>query len=390
MSSSGLKPISRACRHICSVAGQQLGLTKRDCVKYPFTDGAVEYVRSLNVNVSDLGGGELPVLALAEKRVTDALTGGEVDGEIRGEYDQEVLVYPTALMLITAAGDEQACRRYAMAEAKRAYVCLRQETPEFLIQFAANTFGWNGKTAERTVGELFFEVALGYPEYLRNAVKIRDPVWKLTNRVLDRGFVYCNKGEFARLLEEEARTKMLSRITELRGQVQSFLPETVASCVAKIKTLAAARAQRYGSESIPKIVLAAAMPPCMKTLLASLNDGKHLPHIGRFTITAFLSNIGATDEDILKMFHTQDDFTERVARYQVEHIAGSRPGRKKYTPPSCKTMKTHSLCINPDQLCATIAHPLAYYRRRAWAISHGRLQQSVPSAPTLRQGDAVE
>lgn len=358
-------------------------LTRRDCVKYPFTNEAVEYVKNLNVSLSDLGGEDYSqVLALAEKRVTDALTMGEVDPEIRGGYDEEILVYPAALMMIAAAGDERACRRYAMSEAKRACEYLRQETPEFLTRLAADTFGWDSKIANKTVGELFYEVALSYVDYLRNAVRIRDTVWKLTNRILERGYVYCAKYEFARLLEEEVEAKILSRIS---GHSES-VPAIVAPQVDNIKKLVAARAQMYAAEETPKIVLAAAMPPCMNDLLSSLSTGKHVSHIGRFTITAFLSNIGATDEDILKMFHTQDDFSERIAQYQVEHISGSRACRKKYTPPSCKTMKTHSLCINPDQLCTTVAHPLAYYRRKARTTIASRRERpaQVPvQAPAL-------
>lgn len=361
-------------------------------MKYPFTNEAVEYVRSLNVSLSDLGGEDYSqVLASAEKRVTDALTTGEIDPEIRGGYDQEILVYPAALMLVAAAGDERACRRYAMSEAKRAYEYLKQENPGLLTQLAADTFGWDSRIANRTfVGGLLYEIALSYPDYLRNAVKIRGLEWKLTNRLLERGYVYCAKYEFARLLEEEVKAKILSRISRRSEAV----PAIVAPQVESIRRLVAARAQMYAAEETPKIVLAAAMPPCMNDLLSSLSTGKHVSHVGRFTITAFLSNIGATGEDILKMFHTQDDFSERIAQYQIEHISGSRAGRKKYTPPSCRTMKTHSLCVNPDQLCATVAHPLAYYRRRArMAIASRRRPAQVPAqAPTstnLPQGREI-
>jgi DNA primase large subunit len=116
----------------------------------------------------------------------------------------------------------------------------------------------------------------------------------------------------------------------------------------------------------------------MKALLSYLATGKHVPHMGRFALTSFLSNIGVTDGEIVKMFHSQSDFTERIARYQVEHISGSRGGKKKYTPPSCKTMKTHSICINPDQMCATISHPLSYYRKKARMITVTTRRQRTP------------
>jgi DNA primase large subunit len=339
-------------------------LTRLHHAKYPFTNEASEYVKSLNIDINDLTSEEFSVvLDLAERRVVGALTAGRIDSEPQGE--REILAYPTALMFIALAGDERAKRRYALGESKRAYELLRQEPLELLIQIAEHTFGWNARIANRQIGENLFEFALSYPDYLRNAVKIRDPDWKLTNRVLKQGYVYCDRDEFARLLKEEVEARVLSRVMGQYGSV----PEAIATRVERIRKLVAARAQMYGVEETPKAVLAAAMPPCMKALLSYLSTGKHVSHIARFAVTSFLSNIGVTDEEIIRMFRSQSDFSDRIARYQVEHISGSRGGKKKYTPPSCKTMKTHSICINPDQLCTTIAHPLSYYRKKARMIT---------------------
>jgi DNA primase large subunit len=351
-------------------------LTKLDHAKYPFTNEASEYVKSLNIDINDLTSEEFSVvLDLAERRVVGALTAGRIDSEPQGE--PEILAYPTALMFIALAGDERARRRYALGESKRAYELLRQEPLELLIQIAEHTFGWNARIANRQIGETLFEFALSYPDYLRNAVKIRDPDWKLTNRVLEQGYVYCDRDEFARLLKEEVEARVLSRIMGQYGSV----PEAIATRVERIRKLVAARAQMYGVEEAPKAVLAAAMPPCMKALLSYLSTGKHVSHIARFAVTSFLSNIGVTDEEIIRMFRSQSDFNDRIARYQVEHISGSRGGKKKYTPPSCKTMKTHSICINPDQLCTTIAHPLSYYRKKARIVVAAAKRRGTIQAP---------
>lgn len=339
-------------------------LTKLDHARYPFTNEASEYVKSLNIDTKDLTSPEFSVvLDLAEKRIADALRSGRIDWEPQDEVG--ILAYPAALMLIALAGDERAQRRYALSESKRAYELMRQESSELLLQIAENTFGWNAKIISKEVGEVFYEFALFYPDYLRNAVRIRDPDWKLTNRVLEQGHVYCDRDEFARLLEEEVEARVLSRIMGSYGPV----PETIAARVERIRSLVIARAQLYGVEEMPKTVLSAAMPPCMKALLSSLSGGKHVPHIGRFALTSFLSNIELSDEEIIRMFRTQSDFSERIARYQVEHISGRRGGRKKYIPPNCKTMKTHGICVNPDEICATIAHPLSYYRKKARMIT---------------------
>lgn len=351
-------------------------LTKLDHAKYPFTSEASEYIKTLKIDTNDLVSVEFsPVLDQAEKRITDALNTGKIDWESQDEVG--ILAYPAALMLIALAGDERAHRRYALGESKRAYELLRLESPDLLVRIAEHTFGWKVKITNREIGEVVYEFAVSYPDYLRNAVKIRDPDWKLTNRILERGYVYCDRDELARLLKEEVEARVLSRITGSYGSV----PQSIAQRVERIRGLVAARAQLYGAEEAPKAVLAAAMPPCMKALLSSLTTGKHIPHIGRFAVTSFLSNVGASDEEIVKMFHTQSDFSERIARYQVEHISGRRGGRKKYTAPNCRTMKTHGLCVNQDEICATISHPLSYYRKKARMIAAAtRRRRTVQNA----------
>lgn len=352
-------------------------LTKLDHAKYPFTNEAAEYVKSLNIDINDLTSeGFSVILDVAERRVIDALTTGRIDAELQGEV--EILAYPAALMLIALAGDERAQRRYSLGESKRAYELLRQESPDVLMQIGEHTFGWNARIANREIGEALYEFGLSYPDYLRNAVRIRDPDWKLTNRVLEQGYVYCHRDEFARLLKEEVEARVLSRIVGHYGSI----PAAITPRVERIRKLVVARAQMYGPEETPKAVLAAAMPPCMKALLSNLSSGKHVPHIGRFALTAFLSNIGVTDEEVVKMFRPQSDFSERIARYQVEHISGRRGGKKKYTAPNCKTMKTHGICVNPDQICATISHPLSYYRKKARMITVATRRRGTVQGPS--------
>jgi len=67
-------------------------------------------------------------------------------------------------------------------------------------------------------------------------------------------------------------------------------------------------------------------------------------------------------EKVIDLFKSFSDFNERMTRYQVEHIAGERGSRTRYIPPKCGTLKTHGVCINPDELCKRVHHPLAYYR----------------------------
>jgi DNA primase large subunit len=122
---------------------------------------------------------------------------------------------------------------------------------------------------------------------------------------------------------------------------------------------------------LPQVPVPEAMPPCVRHLIDNLADGKNVQHMGRFTLASFLANIGASDDEIVKAFKPASDFSERMTRYQVEHIGGKRGGKTKYTCPKCDTLKTHGVCYKPDEVCNTIRNPLSYYKKKS-SILKGR------------------
>ncbi len=336
-------------------------LTKLDLAKFPFTAEASSYIKSRNIDPLELVRPELaPILERAMERIRQGVFSGRISADLTQE-DVDILAYPTALMLTSAIGDDRTRRRYALAEAKRAYQLLREEAPEKLLQIATGSFGWDAALVDRDVGDSHFEFALHFKFYVRNSARIHDLKWKLVNRVLEEGYVLLPREDFARLLEEEVQSRVLEKTADLTVA----LPAELDRRVEPLRSMLKARSQHLAADEMPRIVMASAMPPCMRNLLSLLQTSKHISHMGRFAMAAFLLNIGTTEEDLLKMFKSFTDFDERIARYQVEHIAGKRGSRRKYTAPNCSTMRTHGLCVNPDEICGTIKHPLSYYRKKA-------------------------
>ncbi len=320
----------------------------------------------------------VPILERAMERIRQGVFSGKIAADLTQE-DVDILAYPTALMLISSVGDDRTRRRYALAEAKRAYELLRYETPEKLLQIATGSFSWDAKLVERDVGETLFEFALHVRFYVRNSARIHDLRWKLVNRVLTGGYVLLPREDFARLLEEEVQERVLQKTADKTVA----LPDELARRVEPLRSMLKARSQHLASDEMPHAVMASAMPPCMKNLLSLLQTSKHISHMGRFAMAAFLLNIGTNEDDLLKMFKAFSDFDERIARYQVEHIAGKRGSRRKYTAPNCATMRTHGICVNPDELCANITHPLSYYRRKARFIM--RRERTKPAREQPRR-----
>jgi len=341
-------------------------LTRADLAKYPFLSEASEYVRELGLSIDELSAPEFsPVLDRAESRLEEALSKGRVSETIVNE-NAEILSFPVSNLILSLVGEERARRRFALAEAKRAYELLRQESPEKIEHIASTTFRWNVKRLDLSLAKRLYDFALSLPDFLRNSVHLREPRWNLPNRVLDHGFVYVTRDEAARLMEEEVRTKILERSRRTLDDVPKLLvPRVERARGLVIKWLGVPT--KY---ELPKVPLPEAMPPCVRHLMDSLDEGKNVQHMGRFTLASFLLNIGTAEEDIVKLFKPATDFSERMTRYQVEHIGGKRGGRTKYTCPMCTTLKTHGVCYKPDEICATIRNPLSYYKTKSRTLSN--------------------
>lgn len=340
-------------------------LTRADLAKYPFLTEAAEYVRDLGFSINDIADSEFsPILDRAEKRLEEALSKGRVSDNITNE-SAEILSYPVSNLILSIIGEDRARRRFALAEAKRAYELLRRETPEKIQHIASRTFGWSIKRVDTRFGRRFYDFSIYLTDFLRSSVHLREPRWTLPNRVLDHGFVYATLDEAARLMEEEVRVRILDR----SGRVPKEAPLLLAATIEKTRGLVVKWLGVPSKYELPKVPMAEAMPPCILHLMESLSEGKNVQHMGRFTLASFLLNIGTSEDEIVKSFKPATDFSERMTRYQVEHIGGLRGGRTKYTCPMCTTLKTHGVCYKPDKICDTIRNPLSYYKTKTRIIT---------------------
>jgi len=339
--------------------GEQV-LTESDLAKYPFTAEAAKYVKGLDLKIEDLASIDFKfILDRAESRIEEALLYAMVSGELRN-IEVEIPSFPIAVMMVAAAGDTSLKSRYALAEAKRAYDLLKEESKEKTMEIADN-FNWRIRPAEDTKN---YDFALHFADFLRNAADFHDLKWKLVNRALLNGEVYLTKEEAARLIEEEVRRHIEGKLdTKVGG-----LPENIMSRVERLRQISVEKRGEKRFEELPKGVVVAAFPPCIKSLYEAASSGRRLSHIGRFALTSFLVNIGMNVNDVVDLFRSFPDFNERLTRYQVEHIAGERGSRTKYIPPTCSTLRTHGVCSSMEEACKKVRHPLAYYRRKLWAM----------------------
>ena len=334
--------------------------TKNDLAKYPFLKETAEYIRPLDLQIEDLASiGMDQILKRAEERVSEAITSAKIIRNPK-RTDLEISSYPVALLLVTATENSFIRKRYALTEAKQAGEDLAGEPKEKIFRVAEN-FGWKLTLPSKQSCEIPSEFVLHFTDYLRNTAHLREKKWKLVNRILIDGNVYLNKNDVARLLQEEIRRHIEKRL-EL-AKLSKYPPQIIA-IAERIKKLAVERIGPAEMEGFPKIVVQEAFPPCIKALYEAASSSRHLSHVGRFTLTSFLINIGMPSEKVNELFKGFSDYNERLTRYQVEHIAGERGSRTRYTSPQCATLQTHGVCTNSDSLCRRIRHPLAYYKRK--------------------------
>jgi len=332
--------------------------TKNDLARYPFLKETTDYVKKLDLKIEDAATPALAkILERAEDRVEEAILLNLVSRDLTNP-EVEILSFPVAVMLVIATENSFIVKRYALSEAEQALNDMQEEPPERILAIAQN-FGWRLELNDEA--EIPYEFALHFTDYLRNTTHLRDKEWKLVNRPLSSGKVYLNKSTVTRLLKEEVRRYVEKRLTV---EEQNFPPEIMA-IAERLKKLTMEKIGKTELEGFPKIVVQAAFPPCIRALYQAVSSGRHLSHVGRFTLTSFLINIGMSSESVIELFRNFSDFNERLTRYQVEHIAGERGSRTPYIPPMCETLQTHGVCTNPDEICRIIRHPLTYYRREA-------------------------
>jgi len=331
--------------------------TQNDLAKYPFLKETAEHIKKLGLKIEDLANPEMEqVLNRAQERVKNAILSVSV-GEKRESY-LEIPSFPVAIMLAIATKNSFIKKRYALAEAKQAFSEMQLETSQRLMAIALD-FGWN--LALNRDSEMPLEFEVNFADYLRNTTHLRDKKWKLVNRILMNGKVYLSQHDVARLLQEEVQRRIEARLeaTELPN-----FPEKITEMAEGLINLAKERVGEEEMEGFPKVVSQSAFPPCIVALYEDASKGRHLSHVGRFTLTSFLISIGMPVEKVNELFKSFSDYNERLTRYQVEHIAGERGSRTRYTPPQCATLQTHGVCVNRDALCRWVRHPLAYYRRK--------------------------
>jgi len=368
--------------------------------RYPFLAEARAAVEEAGVDLAAVIADDEAVVERGRERVEWAITEGTV-GDPHRRTRVELLSYPVARVLVSLVDQHVLTRKYAQAEAETAHERFTEELAaeaEFksaggdrlsmralLSEFdltgdvrpvgdaagpgsgvgaggGSTTGGGVGAgggatTSAGTAGGDGTSDAyrVGVGAYLDLAADQRGDRWRLVNRALDDGEVPVDHEELLALLRQAVRHRVADG---LPLSVPDAFGEELSEEVASIEeTLSELELTREIDTVVPEL-----FPPCMKHLLDQVQKGEHLEHHSRFAIASFLTSIGMNTDEIVDLFQVNPGFGEDATRYQVDHIRGAT-GPTDYSAPSCATMQSYGDCVNMDDLCERISHPMAYYEK---------------------------
>jgi DNA primase large subunit len=233
---------------------------------------------------------------------------------------------------------------------------LHVETKELKEMVLKTVLNIEAVDDRRLSEEFSYKVHLA--EYLKLIRELSGPEWRLVNRMVHRGYVHLTEAEVVRLFRQLAYQRLSSTegapkitIRQLPAKLQEAAEDIMRELV-KLRS-------SYAYETV--VEHAEDWPPCMEAIKAKIAEASHKE---LFTVAAFLVNRGYSTEQILAILAERPDFNEKIARYQVEHIAGLRGSRTRYRPPSCQTMRSLGLCVEDGKYCPRwIQNPLQYQKK---------------------------
>ncbi|MFH0817674.1 MAG: hypothetical protein V1909_03500 [Candidatus Micrarchaeota archaeon] len=293
--------------------------------RYPFSKSAKEYAESAGLKL------DYDSIEKGKRRAEEAVIRKRIPSIADSSFDLagEIASYAIARMIVSQIGMRQAIESHAIAEAKRASAYLKGESEENLKSLARD-FGIDSEEAVPVLKYLSYSP--------------QESPYKLVNMKLVEGRVFVSRGQLIRVLEEAIKLRISG---SLPVKMEKVLPE-IKKAADDIKGL------------MPKpevrVVTIGDRPPCITHMLERMAKGENLPHSARWTLTIYLLKSGMKTSDVIKLFSTSPDYSEKITRYQVEYIL-----KKGYSMPSCKLIDSHGHCV---YRCG-IHSPLAYRGKKS-------------------------
>lgn len=315
---------------------------------------------------------------LAVRRINQALAAKKtIAAHFQHRDDDEIASYVLARIIVSCIQDKQLYDRLTRYEAERAYYFLNAETgsesEKGWNENAVLDDGQNSRIAKHIAAEFGIDLAkdrMPLADYVEIVSVLHEDRFKLVNRRVRKGFVEIKKEELLELLRERIRVI-------LRRDLPYHVPKSICEQLAPVAESIKKEYQEHMLRQFGTIE-ETAFPPCMQALIKALTAGTNLTHAGRFSLTTFVHTVGMDVPAIAQLYARSPDFDPEKTMYQVEHITGRGGSGTEYTAPACAAMRTTGLCVNRDQLCERVNHPLSYYKVKKKDLAYGKGMKKEP------------
>jgi len=343
--------------------------------RYPFLAAAREAVSEADVDLAALAEGG-PVVERALDRVRLAIEEGGVGDPASDRV--ELLSYPVARVLVSLVDEPGLVARYARAEADTArerFVAdietdddLRSVTrARITLDALLAEFDLDGRvTAAEAAGTPRGSGSAGSPRsapvrvavgaYLRLTEGRSGPQWRLATRSVADGDVTVAREELYDLLGEAVRERVEA---DLPLSVPEGIADALDDAVADLRNRLDDLDHDWDIDAVDPDLF----PPCIEALLDRVRADDSLPEHSRFTLVSFLATAGMDTGEIVSRLAAGDGVDPDRLETRIAHLREEGEDAA-YPPPSCETMVAYGDCVNTDDLCERVAHPLAYYERR--------------------------
>ncbi len=331
--------------------------------RYPFIEDGGNYLRLLDYRLEEFDEPYMSsIVDRATKRVISAIKGIVYDPEDIASADEELVSFILACIIVKAIRSKALYRRFALSEAKRAEVFLVDDLKSvdrgnILNKVFKGVFGIDAIYSSNDHSTYMITVE----DYLRYSTRFHDDHWRLVNRIVHKGYVYLSIKDTVRLIRDEIYTLIINRLERLNIDPRD-LPEALQKRVGALKSMMLELGNDLMGDE-PVIIDRKGHPPCIISVLKALEQGNNPSHTARILLATYMLGIGKDVEEVCELFRNAPDYNERITRYQVEHLAGLRGNRVKYSCPSCSKVASQGLCFRSDE-CDGISNPLQFGREK--------------------------
>lgn len=295
--------------------------------RYPFVGAASEAVAKAEVSAEEAARDD-DIVGRAIERIESAVDTGRVGQPVDDDLT-ELLSYPVARVLVSVADAPGLTERYARAEADAVVRRFREDQERSdLASVTREPMTLEDLAAELGLERKFEETSddcyVAVEVYLDATASLGDDRWRLVSRSVDKGWVRVSHDELDVILAESVADAILDNLPfSPPASVETALEPTRE----RVEGLVTGYGEAWDFDVDPDRGRA---PPCMVALFEAGTD------------------VGEAGEFVRKAF-----------------VDAVTPGTDvEYPPPSCAAMDDLGLCVDKDDLCERIDHPLDYYAER--------------------------